>query len=137
MTVRVSSIVALLFLLGSVSALNWQGGGNITDYLDAIWKNLHSHFDSNWNLNVGLNTFVAETSDDLNSLYDPFWNVVASYYNGMNFDGVLYGYAFRGHWFWINGLGYNHYSIIIWKDYNCIHQYAIEGGYNSGSSLWS
>jgi hypothetical protein len=36
---------------------------------------------------------------------------------------VLYGYAFRNHWFWFNGYPVPgadfSYSFIIWKDYNC------------------
>lgn len=37
-------------------------------------------------------------------------------------DSVLYGYAFRDHWFWYNGYKTTdgtQYAFIIWKDYNC------------------
>ena len=36
-----------------------------------------------------------------------------------DYSGLMYGYAFRGHWFWINDYGPNHITYIVWKDYNC------------------
>lgn len=70
-------------------------------------------------------------SNYLNDLWAPAWNVVIilSRYSPINFDAVIYGYAFRNHWLWINGLklytflenGLIYYgSFIIWKDYNCL-----------------
>lgn len=42
------------------------------------------------------------------------------------FQNVVYGYAFREHWVWINkmrmmgsGSDYSAYSVILWKDFNC------------------
>lgn len=34
-------------------------------------------------------------------------------------DTVVYGYAFTGHWMWLNNYGDDHLSYVIWKDYNC------------------
>jgi hypothetical protein len=41
--------------------------------------------------------------------------------NSANYDNVVYGYAFRDHWLWVNGLNNEgvYYGIILWKDYNC------------------
>lgn len=41
-----------------------------------------------------------------------------------NYDTIVYGYAFRNHWMWINGVSIhsdttNVLAYIIWKDYNC------------------
>ncbi len=41
-------------------------------------------------------------SNDLNDLWDEAWNVfVCSLFNSER-DAVVYGYAFRDHWLWIN-----------------------------------
>lgn len=38
-------------------------------------------------------------------------------------DTILYGYAFRNHWMWINGIpipsSTSTLAYVIWKDYNC------------------
>jgi hypothetical protein len=49
--------------------------------------------------------------------------VVIKIITGGNADSVLYGYAFRDHWMWYNGLLVDDgqcVSFIIWKDYNCV-----------------
>jgi hypothetical protein len=62
----------------------------------------------------------------LNTLWAPAWNVViVYYYDGMNYDSVLYGYGFNRHWFWLNGFKLslsngNYISFVIWKDFNCV-----------------
>lgn len=64
------------------------------------------------NFTMGLETTsslpakVGPFSDYLNNLWAPAWNVVIIYSNSLdiNFDAVVYGYAFRNHWMWINGL---------------------------------
>lgn len=44
----------------------------------------------------------------------------------VGYDVVVYGYAFRGHWMWINNVFINsntmkdnRFAYLIWKDYNC------------------
>lgn len=67
-------------------------------------------------------------SNDLNDKWHPAWNVVIAYYpDRKNYDTVLYGYGFRDHWFWFNGVqvAIGYVSFIIWKDYNCIKWYTI------------
>jgi hypothetical protein len=57
---------------------------------------------------------------------------------GNNGDSVLYGYAFRDHWMWYNGLlldSGNYVSFIIWKDYNCITWYTINSNDASHSTF--
>lgn len=76
-----------------------------------------------------LSNYAESLSTYLNGLWDIAWNVVISYaFNADNYsltpnsDTIVYGYAFRKHWLWMNGLKMNdgHYiGIIIWKDYNC------------------
>jgi hypothetical protein len=73
--------------------------------------------------------FATTLSTELNTLSAPAWNVVLVYYGGTtNYDAVLYGYGFNGHWFWFNrfqiSLGF--ISLIVWKDFNCIHWYTYD-----------
>ena len=39
--------------------------------------------------------------------------------NDLSRDGIVYGFAFRAHWYWHNNYGPNSQSFIIWKDYRC------------------
>ena len=76
-------------------------------------------YDFTLNDNIAMNI-----STELNKLWDPAWNVVIIS-TPANIDSVLYGYAFRGHWLWFNGLpnpgdGNHFMGYVIWKDYNCI-----------------
>lgn len=61
-------------------------------------------------------------STRLNSLWDPAWNVVITK-TPAGYDTIVYGYAFRNQWMWINGItiptSADVLSYIIWKDYNC------------------
>ena len=34
-------------------------------------------------------------------------------------DMVVYAYAFRGHWFWLNNYGQHSQSFVVWKDFKC------------------
>lgn len=116
-------------LLQQSHGLNWQAAGNISacTVLDFINANYNPGW-TQWDIfetekNV-LTQFTNLVSNYLNDLWDPAWNVVVVYVNtpGSNGDSVLYGYAFRQHWLWLNGYKTNddHYvSFIVWKDYNC------------------
>jgi hypothetical protein len=89
------------------------------------------------------NSFGAKAkaiSDQLNIEWDPAWNVVLVYNNnGKNYDTVMYGYGFNGHWFWFNGVKLNnadYASFIIWKDYNCF-QWMTFDPFASGFKPWT
>lgn len=41
-------------------------------------------------------------SNDLNTLWSEAWNVFVCGLFNQDRDAVVYGYAFRGHWLWIN-----------------------------------
>ena len=34
-------------------------------------------------------------------------------------DMVVYAYAFRSHWFWLNNYGQYSQSFVVWKDFKC------------------
>lgn len=64
-------------------------------------------------------------SNHLNTIWDPAWNVMIFNLH-YNVDAVVYGYAFRNHWLWFNGVPHPEnsslfMSYIIWKDYNCFN----------------
>jgi hypothetical protein len=76
-----------------------------------------------------LKNFAVGFSDYLNELWDAAWNVILVYIaDGSNSDSVVYGYAFRQHWFWYNGLATKdgHFiSLIVWKDFNCVRWFTL------------
>jgi hypothetical protein len=141
-------LISLLLLLVCSSGLNWQGAGNMnsdnrTIVMNYISTNFHTSISVNTALAAGdttLSAFATDFAAHLNGYWDPAWNVVIVYINthGENTDTVLYGYAFRDHWMWLNGLamddGY-YVSFIIWKDYNCITWYAINANDASHSTF--
>ena len=45
-------------------------------------------------------------------------------------DAVLYGYAYKGHWFWINDYGVDRRFFSVWKDYNCEFPDSLSQGKN-------
>ena len=74
-------------------------------------------------------------SDNLNRMWDPAWNVLIYSFNS-NVDAIIYGYAFRGHWLWFNGLvnpndNSKFMTYIIWKDYNCIQWNSLNTTYTT------
>jgi hypothetical protein len=96
-------IVFVATLLSCGGFLNWQGAGNMTqDNLTTIRNKING-----LNFNVDPSTYAAlatTLSNELNALWAPAWNVVfVLYADGKNFDSLLYGYGFNGHWFWFNG----------------------------------
>ena len=52
--------------------------------------------------------------------YGSNWNVVLTYGNPGSTvkDAVVFGYAFRGHWFWSNPDTATGRAWLLWKDYN-------------------
>lgn len=123
-------------LLLSGNDLNWQATGNFTESNTTdIWTYLNAHINFSWpdpgvqdKGDTRIVKFTEDLSTHLNNLWAPAWNVVAVYISDKtNADTVLYGYAFRDHWMWYNGVmldsGY-FMAFIIWKDYNCINWYS-------------
>lgn len=132
MGVKLSFFLALMLILPNFHCLNWQATGNMPqEKMNAIWDYINSNFDftltSNaiyYAANYPLESFAEGLSNDLNARFHRAWNVVVVH-DGMqnsNSDAILYGYAFREHWFWYNGhpMTDNRYvGFVIWKDYNC------------------
>ncbi len=102
---------------------NWMAGGTFTQADFATLRAKVDNFDKGTN-RLDLAAAANTISDELNDLWAPAWNVAIVYYaDRMNYDTVVYGYAFNGHWFWQNGLQLTdqvYISFIIWKDYNCV-----------------
>jgi hypothetical protein len=131
MNFNFSFLVAAALLLACSNALNWQGAGtwgngNITTINDYI----NSNFFKFWGMSAlvtqdetTLSNFATGFATYLNGQWDPAWNVVVVVLpDSTNSDSVVYGYAFRDHWMWINGFQMDDgtfVSFIIWKDYNC------------------
>jgi hypothetical protein len=64
--------------------------------------------------------------------------VIVYFTDNKNYDAVLYGYGFREHWSWFNGMktASGYVSFIIWKDFNCAYWFAINPagtGYRASS----
>lgn len=57
-------------------------------------------------------------SNALNNKWESAWNVFVFKNSNREYNAVFVGYAFRDHWLWNNDY-HNHYTIIVWKDYNC------------------
>lgn len=84
--------------------------------------------------NTQLIDFATGLSDHLNAQWSVAWNVVVVYAFDGNWDTVIYGYA---HWMWYNGIKMDddyYVSLIIWKDYNCLGWFSINGNDNLLSS---
>ena len=99
--------LCVLFLLLTFNvpafSLNWQGtgnmsGSNMTEIHTAITNNPITSTTSD----ADLDTVGQNISTNLNTLWDPAWNVIIVRTKPGN-DTVVYGYAFRDHWMWING----------------------------------
>ena len=129
MELKWSYALLIVVLLGCGSCLNWMGAGNWTsDNLTVLHNEINS-VDPTKIFYLYVYDAI-RISYDLKGLWDPWWNVVIIYYpDSNNYDSVLYGYAFRRHWFWLNGWkrpdGY-YLSFIIWKDYNCVNVITID-----------
>lgn len=112
-------IICALFLL-TVSCENWQGIGNFTDSnLTDIKSILGGQLSNILGMNGPMNGMAKNISTQLNSKWDPAWNVLVTKQADRTHDGIVYGYAFNDHWLWYNNYLNTSISIIIWKDYNC------------------
>lgn len=142
--------MGLLFVMFILSLFNltngqknwdgWQGSGNmsqsnITEIRSAINNNPITPTTTDEQIDA-----IAQTiSLRLNSLWNPAWNVAIAH-NYPFFEVVLYGYAFRDHWMWINAVmipsGDRALAYIIWKDYNC-HTWKTVGEAKASSSTFT
>ena len=132
MELKWSYALLIMVLLGCGSSLDWMGAGNWTSDNLTI---LHNQINTVTPLEQtsSLTASAKSISDELNTLWDPAWNVVIVYYaDGNNYDSVLYGYGFNGHWFWLNGylISPGYVAFIIWKDYNCVSWVNFESDYS-------
>jgi hypothetical protein len=116
-------LLLVLTLLGWGHCADWMAGGNWTVDNFTLIRGIVAGFNPALEFDK-YTAWVTNTSNDLNDLWDPAWNVVVVYPTDlMNYDSVLYGYAYREHWFWSNGHRISndgYITFIIWKDYNCL-----------------
>lgn len=135
------SILLILSLITSTLTVNWQGTGNMTDSnMTEISTTINRFPITSTSTNTQINEVAKNISDYLNGLWAPAWNVVISK-TTLPHDTVLYGYAFRNHWMWINGITIptttRTLAYIIWKDYNCRHWATLENIKASASTFTS
>lgn len=127
MRLNLTNLLFVSALIGLCSSLNWMAGGSFTQENFDILRAKINAFDTSSTMQT-IGASADQISSDLNTLWAEAWNVVIPYYtDGKNYDSILYGYAFNGHWFWFNGfhlVNNNYISFIIWKDYNCITWYS-------------
>ena len=143
MELKWSYALLIVILLSCGGCLDWMGAGNLTiDNLTVLHNMINGVNPTD--VPSSYTTDTQTISDDLNTLWDPAWNVIMIYfYDGNNYDSVLYGYGFRGHWFWLNGWQTSagkYVTFIIWKDYNCVKwssYNAVSGGSSYSLSIAS
>jgi hypothetical protein len=123
MGVKWTVLLFVWLMLSGGMSLNWMAGGNFTQSDFDILRAKIDAYDRATPV-ASLAASAASLSDELGNLWAPAWNVaIVSFGDGQNYDAVLYGYAFNGHWFWQNGIQKSlsfYISFIIWKDYNCV-----------------
>lgn len=110
----------ILSILLSALSVRWQGTGNISQSnWTFIWSTVEANIASYAPDN--LPGFSTKISDALNDAWAPTWNVFVMRLYDPSIDAVVYGYAFKNHWMWLNSYSYegNYYSFVLWKDYHC------------------
>ena len=120
---RLSFLFLLLAITVPALSKDWQGTGNMTsDNMTEIHNSINTYPITSTTPLGDIDVIAKNISTHLNSLWAPAWNVVIVS-AGAAYDSVVYGYAFRDHWMWINGVtrpgSFNKLAYIIWKDYNC------------------
>lgn len=121
-------LLTVLLLATAASGLRWQGTGSTNNTVIAkIWQHVETKINSSMFIastqDLAFKTFCKTLSEQLNSLWDPAWNV-AIYSALPQYDTILYGYAFNNQWMWFNGVPASNFptqvfTLIVWKDYNC------------------
>lgn len=118
-----SALLVLLAITTPTQQRDWQGTGTMNDtVMGVIHFNIDNNPVSSANTDTEVNAIAQAISTRLNSLYAPAWNVVI-YQSIQPYDTVLYAYAFRNQWMWINGISIpttnKILTYLIWKDYSC------------------
>jgi hypothetical protein len=67
---------------------------------------------------ISYSQITSTISTTLNTKWDSAWNVFVLKNSNREYNAVFVGYAFRDHWLWNNDY-HNHYTVVVWKDYNC------------------
>ena len=121
---RLSMLLIFIALIAPSLQLNWQGSGNMSESnMTEIQTAINNNPLTSSSSAFDLDSASQNISTRLNSLWDPAWNVFIVRQDKA-YDAIVFGYAFRNHWMWINGFPANGeptkmWAYIIWKDYNC------------------
>ena len=116
--------ILLLLLTGNVHSLSvaWQGTGNMSQSnMTEVQTVISNNPITDSTSLMSYEDKAQAISTALNTLWDPAWNVFIVK-SEICYNTILYGYAFREHWMWINGITLDTtywLTYIIWKDYNC------------------
>lgn len=120
---RLSFLLVLLVLTVPALSDDWQASGNMTESnVTEINTAIKSHPITSATTAGQMDAVAQAISTHLNDIWAPAWNVaIVKAAQGSN--SILYGYAFRNHWIWINGVVVDgmsqRLSYVIWKDFNC------------------
>lgn len=100
---------------------NWQASGNFTaDNITFIFSTIDNTLQYIADGDLSSANRAKNISDTLNDAWHPAWNVFYFSPDYYSEDSIVYGYAFNGHWFWVNNYKKSQIgNFVIWKDYNC------------------
>jgi len=91
-----SFLVLLLILIQDTVSINWQSHGNFSiENITIISNKITLLIPSLVTNSIPYQQAALTLSSDLNTLWDPAWNVIISYISMGDGDGVVDGYAFR------------------------------------------
>lgn len=115
-----SFFLLLSLFLSPLLSNDWQAMGNFTpSNVSYIYTTINDCITRKATSSLSISSFPLTISDALNSVWDKAWNVFVTELSDYQTDSIVYGYAFRDHWFWLNNYGSDHLCYVIWKDYNC------------------
>lgn len=127
---NISSVLLIILVLtnpalqtGVPTWNGWQGTGNMTgSNMTEIQATIANYPITSTTSLLSIDGVAQTISIHLNDLWAPAWNVVIIKCPS-GYDSVVYGYSFRYHWMWINGVSIpgatTVLAYIIWKDFNC------------------
>ena len=120
---KLNFLLFLLALIAPGSQMDWQSSGNMSESnITEIHTTIQDNPINSTRTDAQIDSIAQSMSTRFNLLWAPAWNVVLAK-SVQPYDTVLYGYAFRDHWVWINGVAVPSttkiISYLIWKDYNC------------------
>ena len=111
-------------LVAQFQTIDWQASGSFEPgQLEFVREAIDNAFDDG----LTKKAFSLNVTAVCNARYDRFWNVVNGKTRQVTDDAVVFGYAYRQHWFWINNYR-GGYFVIVWKDYNCEAEFEREWG---------